>query len=197
MHTWNGTGWVVVALVTLLGGAVPGVARSAEAPGSTPLADDATMIALAVALSCADAPEAIPAPPAPSEVTPAGPELELVATVKAKSLRFEEVPKVNVVFHGSGRRKTVWKTERVNLPARPEPGVTYKDVQVKLTITSDIDELASLLNQAKKASRGIRIEGPEAPAPAGANAAPPAAKAAPAGPGVAPAANPAPATAKK
>jgi hypothetical protein len=189
--------WVGVALVILLGGTVPGLARPAEAPGSAPLADDATMIALAVALSCADAPETIPAPPSPSEVTPAGPELELVATVKAKSIKFDEVPKVNVVFHGNGKRKTVWKTERVNLPAHPEPGVTYKDVQVKLTITSDIDELASLLSQAKKASRGVRIEGPDAAAPAGASAAPPAAKAAPAGPKAAPpAASSAPATAK-
>ena len=42
-----------------------------------------------------------------------------------------------LLFHGTGRRKTVWKTERVNLPVNPEPNVTYHDVQVRLTVTSN------------------------------------------------------------
>jgi hypothetical protein len=148
-----------VALSGLLLGGVPAKASAVEAQGdAAPLADDATLIALAVALSCADAPDAVTAPPAePATVTPAGPELELVASVKAKAIKFDEVPKVNVVFRGGGRR-TVWKTERVNLPVRPQAGVTYKDVEVRLTITSDIDELSSLLRDAKRASRGVRIE---------------------------------------
>ena len=162
-----GARWLAAAIAVLLGGAIPAKAPAAEVQGdASPLADNATLIALAVALSCADAPEAVAAPPAePSGVSAAGPELELVATVHAKALRFDEVPKVNVVFRGDGKRRTVWKTERVNLPAHPEAGVTYRDVQVRLTVTSDIDELASLLNEAKRASRGIRIEPAEAAPP--------------------------------
>ncbi|HEY6099621.1 MAG TPA: hypothetical protein VIW03_09335 [Anaeromyxobacter sp.] len=162
--------WVAAALAALLGGAIPAKAPAAEGPGdASPLADNATLIALAVALSCADAPEAVAAPPAEGAGVPAeGPALELAATVHAAALRFDEVPKVDVVFHGNGKRRTVWKAERVNLPAHPEAGVTYRDVQVRLTITSDIDELASLLNEAKRASRGVRIEPPEAVEPAAA-----------------------------
>jgi hypothetical protein len=164
---------MALGLAVLFGGWVPAQARAIEAQGdASPLADDATMIALAVALSCADAPDTKAAPPAePSTVKPSGPELELVADVSAKALRFDEVPKVNVVFKGNGARRTVWKSERVNLPARPEAGVTYKDVRVKLTITSDIDELSSLLREAKRASRGVRIEQAATAAPAASAAA--------------------------
>jgi hypothetical protein len=168
-----GSRCAAAALAVLVGGVVPAKAFSAEAQGdASPLADDATLIALAVALSCADAPQVVEAAPAaaPAEPAATGPELELVATVHAKALTFQDVPKVNVVFKGNGKRRTVWKTERVNLPAHPEPGVTYKDVQVKLTVTSDIDELASLLNEAKRASRGIKIENGATPAPAAAPA---------------------------
>jgi len=162
-----GSRTVAWALAGLLVGAVPLKAAAAEAQGdAAPLADDATLIALAVALSCADAPDAPGAPPAePPQVTPSGPELELVASVKAKALKFDEVPKVNVVFRGSGARRTVWKTERVNLPSRPQAGVTYRDVEVRLTITSDIDELSSLIREARRASHGVRIEPAEAVQP--------------------------------
>jgi hypothetical protein len=164
---------VVAALLA----ATPALPR-AEAPAAPALADDPTLIALAVALACADAPDAHAAPP-PASAGPAGsgPQLELVATVQAKTLRFDEVPKVNVVFRGTGERKTVWRTERVNLPVHPQPGVTYHDVQVRLTISSDPEELGSLLHQAKTASRGVRIEND-----------PPPVKAAPASAPVAPAA---------
>jgi hypothetical protein len=167
MSASAGWRWVAVGIAALAGGAGPVRAGAAEAQGdATPLADDATFIALAVALSCAGAPDAVAAPPPaePSQAPAAGPELELQATVRAKSLRFEEVPKVNVVFRGNAPRRTMWKTERVNLPAHPEAGVTYRDVQVRLTITSDIDELSSLLSEAKRASRGVRIEQADAAA---------------------------------
>lgn len=180
------TRWAAVGVVAILAAAVPGLAAAGEVGGSTPLADDPTLIALAVALSCAEAPLALEAPPsAEPGVTAEGPELELVATVRAKALRFDEVPKVDVLFRGNGKRKTVWKTERVNLPLRPQPGVTYRDVQVRLTVTSDLEELTSMLREAKRASGGVRIE--QEVVPAAASAAP---TAAPAAAPVAPAALP-------
>lgn len=141
-------------------------AAHADGAGAMPLADDQTLIALAVALSCSDAPEVIEAvPQGSSGPAAAGPEIELVATVRAKALRFDEVPKVDVVFRGTGKRRTVWKTERVNLPMHPEPGVTYRDVQLRLTISGDVDELTSMLRQARLAARGIRVEEDAGPAP--------------------------------
>lgn len=161
--------WLSGAVILLLAAASPAWARG-DATGAPSLADDPTLIALAVALACAEAPEAIEAAPqGPSGAATAGPELELVATVRAKTLVFDEVPKVDVVFRGAGKRKAVWKTERVNLPAHPEPGVVYRDVQVRLTLTSDVEELTSMLRDAKRASKGIRLEDAAAavpPAPA-------------------------------
>jgi hypothetical protein len=179
-------GWILAVVVVLGSAAVPREARAVDG-GASPLADDPTLVALAVGLSCAPAPDGVEAAPAgPSGPAATGPEVELVATVRAKTLRFEVVPKVTVAFHGKSSRKTVWKTERVNLPMHPEPGVTYHDVQVRLTVSSGIDELGELLRTAKQASRGIRIEN-EAAAPVAkaaadakpATAAAPAAKAAP------------------
>jgi hypothetical protein len=167
MRFGTGSRWSAFAVALLLVGVIPAKPRAVEVQGdAAPLADDATLIALAVALSCADAPETIAAPPAePARVTPTGPELELVATVKARALKFDQVPEVNVVFVGNGARRTVWKTERVNLPARPEAGTVYKDVEVRLTITSDVDELSSLIREAKRASHGVRIETADAVQP--------------------------------
>jgi hypothetical protein len=157
--------WLSGVVVLLVAGIPPAVRAETSA---SPLADDPTLIALAVALSCADAPEAVQGiPQGSSGPAASGPEIELVATVRAKTLRFDEVPKVDVVFHGTGKRRTVWKTERVNLPVHPQPGVVYHDVQVRLTISSDLDELTTMLRDAKRASRGIRIEDAAAsPAPA-------------------------------
>ena len=154
----------MATLALALAGAFPALALAQGTP--TPLADDPTLIALAVSLSCANAPDAEEAAPPPS--TPpakAGPELVLVATVRAKALKFDEVPKVDVAFRGSGPRRTVWKTERVNLPIHPEAGVTYHDVAVRLTITSTIEELGELLSRAKRASRGIHVESDDAAPP--------------------------------
>lgn len=192
-------GWRAAVAAVVLGGSYPRLAMAADSgQGSSPLADDRTLVALAVALACADAPEAGKAEPAaPGATAPAaqGPELELVATVRAKALKFDVVPKTQVVFQGSGKRKTVWKTERVNLPMHPQPGVVYRDVAVRLTVTSDVDELAALLEEAKRASAGIvlELEPPVAASPAApATTAAPAAPAAPDTPG-APGARPAPA----
>lgn len=180
--------WLASLAVVTLASGLPRAAR-AEAPAAPALADDPTLIALAVALACADAPDAQATPPAaPSGPAPAGPELELVATVHAKTLRFDEVPKVKVVFRGNGQRRTVWRTERVNLPVHPQPGVTYRDVQVRLTISSDVEELGALLHQAKIASRGVRVENDP---PAGAAAAPARAAPTPAAPPPASAGTPA------
>jgi hypothetical protein len=189
--------WVAAGVLTLSLAAVPG--RSiADAPGGAgQLADDPTLIALAVSLACAEAPDAAEAPPSgPETIAPAGPELELVATVRAKALRFDEVPKISIKFLGKTPRRTVWKTERVNLPVHPEPGVTYRDVAVRLTVTSSLDELSALLAQAKRASRGITLETDEAPAaaptPVPAAAPTPVPAAAPSAPSAAPRAPAAP-----
>jgi hypothetical protein len=159
--------WWAAAVASMIGaGLFPRAARAADTgEGSATTGDDRTLVALAVALACAEVPEAEAHAPPAQAAAPAndGPEIELVATVRAKALRFEVVPRTQVALEVAGKRKTVWKTERVNLPVHPQPGVVYRDVAVRLTVTGGVEELAALLKEAKRASAGI-VLGQDAPA---------------------------------
>ncbi len=177
--------WQAAMAAAVLAGASPRPAWAADsAQGSPSLADDRAIVALAVALACGEPSEARSASPAPAATGPAtqastgsapaddGPQLELVATVRAKALRFDVVPQAPVVLQGARTRKTVWNTERVNLPPHPQPGIVYRDVAVRLTVTGDGAELAALLREAKRASAGVVLDeaaaappGPASPVP--------------------------------
>ena len=61
---------------------------------------------------------------------PDNPDIELTADVKARELRFEEVPETEV--HPPAQ------TERENLPEEVEPGVTYRNPGVRLRIASAV-----------------------------------------------------------
>ena len=67
---------------------------------------------------------------------PENPDLEFTADVKAKELRFEEVPETEVRFTGHPERESASGTDRENLPDEVEPGVTYRDPKVRLRIAS-------------------------------------------------------------
>jgi hypothetical protein len=58
------------------------------------------------------------------------PDIELTADVKARELRFEDVPETDV--HPPAQ------TERENLPEEVEPGVTYRNPRVRLRIASSL-----------------------------------------------------------
>jgi hypothetical protein len=59
------------------------------------------------------------------------PDVEVIASVRARELRFRTVPKVKVRFAGEPAFKATSWTERDNLPDQVEPGVTYRDVRVR------------------------------------------------------------------
>ncbi len=64
----------------------------------------------------------------------------------ARELRFEVVPNPTVEFPGQPKRETVWQAERQNLPTPVQPGVTYRDIGIRLVITSvfaDIDRIVA------------------------------------------------------
>jgi hypothetical protein len=85
------------------------------------------------------------------------PDIELTADVKARELRFEEVPETEVRFPGHPERESVSGTERDNLPEEVEPGVTYRNSRVRLRIASalaDVDpELRGRLDEERRESR--------------------------------------------
>jgi hypothetical protein len=73
-------------------------------------------------------------------------DLAITANVRARELRFEEVPNASVEFTGRPRRETVWEAERQNLPRPVRPGETYRDIGIRLRIISvfaDIDRIVA------------------------------------------------------
>jgi hypothetical protein len=74
----------------------------------------------------------------PDEVD--APVIDIQATVKADSVRFEDAPETSVEITGEAEDRTAEEppgveggstSERENLPDEVEPGVTYRDVRVR------------------------------------------------------------------
>lgn len=73
-------------------------------------------------------------------------DIAIIANIKAESLIFEAVPNPKVEFPGTHQRHTVWEAFRDNLPTPVQPGVTYRNIGIRLKITSvftDIDRIVS------------------------------------------------------
>ena len=68
------------------------------------------------------------------------PDIEVVATVKSKRLRFGAPPEAEVTVHGSPGVESSVGTERRNLPDEVEPGVTYRDSWVRLRIAGRLPD---------------------------------------------------------
>jgi hypothetical protein len=69
---------------------------------------------------------------------PENADIEFTADVKAKEMRFEEVPETEVRFPGRPERESASGTDRENLPDEVEPGVTYRDPTVRLRIATTL-----------------------------------------------------------
>lgn len=96
-------------------------------------------------------------------------DLSITANVTARELRFEVVPDPKVEFSGKPERETVWDAERDNLPRPVQPNVTYRNIGIRLKITSifpDIDRIvAEALGEAPTTDTVPQDNKPDAPAP--------------------------------
>jgi hypothetical protein len=70
----------------------------------------------------------------PSRPHPA--DIELLATVQADELRFEQAPETEVRFFGEPGHESASGSDRTNIPKKVEPGVTYRDVRVDYRLAS-------------------------------------------------------------
>jgi hypothetical protein len=73
-------------------------------------------------------------------------DVALIANITIRELRFDRVPNPTVEFLGKRNTSTIWHADRYNLPDKVEPGVTYRNVGIRLKITSrlaDIDRIVS------------------------------------------------------
>jgi hypothetical protein len=83
-----------------------------------------------------------------SQVSEESADLAITATVTAKELRFDIVPNPTVEFPGNPKRDTVWDAVRDNLPRPVEPGVTYRDIGIRLKIVSRFADIERIVAEA-------------------------------------------------
>lgn len=75
------------------------------------------------------------------------PDVAIFANVRARELRFETVPQVTVRFTGEGNA-TEWTSDRTNLPDDVQPRVLYRDIGIRLRITSTLPNIEAILDEA-------------------------------------------------
>ena len=73
-------------------------------------------------------------------------DVALIANITIREMRFDAVPNPTVEFLGKPKTSNIWHADRYNLPDQIQPGVTYRNVGIRLKITSrlaDIDRIVS------------------------------------------------------
>jgi hypothetical protein len=83
-----------------------------------------------------------------TQVSEASADLAITSTVTARELRFDVVPNPTVEFPGKPKRDTVWDAERDNLPRPVEPGVTYRNIGIRLKIVSRFADIERIVAEA-------------------------------------------------
>jgi hypothetical protein len=97
----------------------------------------ARMLTVAVLMTCAG-----------SVFAQTEPDISIRARVTARQLVFYEVPNVSVTFLVPDMNSTVWDTQRENLPDKVQPNVIYRNIGVNLTITSTLENIDEIINDA-------------------------------------------------
>ena len=59
------------------------------------------------------------------------PDIEAGVSLRARTLRFETVPEIEAGPYGSGEYEVRTESRRKGLPDRLEPGITYRDVELR------------------------------------------------------------------
>jgi hypothetical protein len=67
------------------------------------------------------------------------PDVEMRVSVRAKEVRFDCEPEVEVVAHADSPATADSHSERENLPDELEAGVTYRDVAVRRRLAALLD----------------------------------------------------------
>jgi hypothetical protein len=88
-------------------------------------------------------------------VAPENPDIEFTADVKARELRFDEVPDTEV--HPPSQ------TERENLPEEVQPDVTYRNASVRLRIANEISIESPAVGKAERRSEEPGVGKAESP----------------------------------
>ena len=68
------------------------------------------------------------------------PDVEISAAIRAKEVRFECKPDVDVRAYADSPASAESVSERENLPEEVEPGVTYRDVAVRWRLAARLED---------------------------------------------------------
>jgi hypothetical protein len=68
------------------------------------------------------------------------PDVEIAARVRADELRFECKPEVEVTAYADSPAEAESGSERENLPDELEPGVTYRDFEVRWRVAARLKD---------------------------------------------------------
>ena len=75
-------------------------------------------------------------------------DVALIANVTIEELRFDAVPNPTVEFLGKPKTSNIWHADRFNLPDQVQPGVTYRNVGIRLKITSRLADIERIVSEA-------------------------------------------------
>jgi hypothetical protein len=70
------------------------------------------------------------------------PDVEIATRVRARELRFEAKPEVDVVVYSDSPAEGGTEGERRGLPEQVQPGITYRDVAVRWRATARLKDPA-------------------------------------------------------
>lgn len=94
-------------------------------------------------------------------------DIAIIANITAKELRVDAIPNSSVEFLDKAKNQTIWQVERFNLPDKLEPGVTYRNIGIRLKITSRLADIERIVAEALgEIPISENIEPPKATAPA-------------------------------
>ena len=74
-------------------------------------------------------------------VAPETADISFTASVTAREVRYQAVPKTRVRFTGNPARRTDSRTTRQNIPKNVQPGVTYRNVGLRVRVHSAFEEI--------------------------------------------------------
>jgi hypothetical protein len=74
---------------------------------------------------------------------PRSADIELLATVQANELRFDQAPDTEFRFFGEPGHESASGSDRTNLPEKVEPGVTYRRVRVDYRLATRLAAAAT------------------------------------------------------
>jgi len=92
-------------------------------------------------------------------------DIAIIANITAKELRFDVVPNPTVEFRDKAKNQTIWQAERFNLPDKVEPGVTYRNIGIRLKIVSRLADIERIVAEALGEVPISETEIPQAPRP--------------------------------